>query len=85
MGARATWICARATKRGARASDVYKGHIFCLYTKKDKQCNLVQGPQLEVQALFKVLENPEDLAPLFVALARGPCTSSRGSFTGPCT
>jgi hypothetical protein len=33
MGARATWICARATRRGARASDVCKGHIFCLYTK----------------------------------------------------
>jgi hypothetical protein len=33
MGARATWICARATRRGARASDVCKGHIFCLYAK----------------------------------------------------
>ena len=33
MGARATWICARATRRGARASDVCKGHILCLYTK----------------------------------------------------
>ena len=33
MGARATWICARATRRVARASDVCKGHIFCLYTK----------------------------------------------------
>ena len=33
---------------------------------------------------FKVLENLEALAPLFVALAHGPCTSSCGPCTGPC-
>ena len=47
LGARATWICARATRRGARASDVCKGHT------NDKQYNLVQGPQLEVQGNLK--------------------------------
>ena len=33
---------------------------------------------------FNVLENPEALASLFVALAHGPCTSSHGPCTGPC-
>ena len=47
LGARATWICARATRRGARASDVCKGHT------NDTQYNLVQGPQLEVQGNLK--------------------------------
>jgi hypothetical protein len=30
------------------------------------------------------LKNPEALAPPFVALAHGPCTSSGGPCTGPC-
>ena len=75
LGARATWICARATRRGARASDVCKGHT------NDTQYNLVQGPQLVVQGALKFWKILRPLhlfswplhmvlAPLLVALAQ---------------
>ena len=81
-GARA---CARAThlvkrigckghkKRCKGLWCVQGPHLLPLY-QNDKQYNLVQGPLICARAL----------APLFVALAHGPCTSSRGTCTGPC-
>ena len=74
MGARATWICARATRRGARASDVCKGHILCLYTKILIWCKGLIFCLLKFWNILRPLHHflwplHMALAPLLVALA----------------
>ena len=94
MGARATWICARATRRVARASDVCKGHIFCgpctYFLLTGGPCISCCGPctKLYCVSLVWPLHTSEALAPLLVALAHIQVALAPNSICqicGPCT